>query len=473
MNTYEIKGIINNRKETYSNYKDIELNNNSNIKIDNNDKDDVNNVNLKTESLYENVSDINDTDKYIVNNNDNKINSNKFNKYTSNENVNYSEERLTENNNCLSDLQNNYNYSSQIQLDNLSLLNRSINDREYKSQSIKLQPKNDKENYKLINLKSNDINKNIQNISIKDLEINNNLSRENINNIINFKNMEKGKSLIQYQNIFTLRGNKIISFNLSQKKFMLISPKDMTNGIFNLYISKNTSPPLTLNASNGFYFLSGDYIFLYNIINNSINIVTKLLSYHKQGGFIYINDEIYSLSGKDCLLCEKYSIDKNINIKLPSVNFERINSGLCTINNEYLYIFFGKHGNNSIERLNLTIDYISMNAYFNNWEFFEINNFLENGDKMSLERFTLFLDDYNNVIIFGGKDSKGNANQDIYGLNIVNNEINAIGKIDTSALYIGQNIQLNESIFAIYDSRNGLHLFNKELDYHEIYNFNI
>ena len=114
-----------------------------------------------------------------------------------------------------------------------------------------------------------------------------------------------------------------------------------------------------------------------------------------------------------------------------------------------------------------------MNAYINNWEFFEINNFLENGDKMSLERFTLFLDDYNNVIIFGGNDSKGNANQDIYGLNIVNNEINAIGKIDTSALYIGQNIQLNESIFAIYDSRNGLHLFNKELDYHEIYNFNI
>ena len=156
------------------------------------------------------------------------------------------------------------------------------------------------------------------------------------------------------------------------------------------------------------------------------------MSYHKQGGFIYINDEIYSLSGKDCLLCEKYSIDKNINIKLPSVNFERINSGLCNINDEYLYIFFGKNGNNSIERLNLTIDYISMNDYINNWAFFEINSFLENGDKFSLERFTLFLDDYNNVIIIGGIDSKGNANLDIYGLNIINNEINAIGKIDTT-----------------------------------------
>ena len=81
-------------------------------------------------------------------------------------------------------MQNNYNYSSQIQLDNLSLLNRPINDKEYKSQYIKFQIKNDKENYKL--------NKNIQNISVKDLEINNNnLNKEKINNIINFKNMEK------------------------------------------------------------------------------------------------------------------------------------------------------------------------------------------------------------------------------------------------------------------------------------------
>ena len=65
INTDEIKDIINNKKETYSHYKDIELNNNSNNKIGNNDKDDMNNINLKIESLelYENVSDINDMDK--------------------------------------------------------------------------------------------------------------------------------------------------------------------------------------------------------------------------------------------------------------------------------------------------------------------------------------------------------------------------------------------------------------------------
>ena len=114
-----------------------------------------------------------------------------------------------------------------------------------------------------------------------------------------------------------------------------------------------------------------------------------------------------------------------------------------------------------------------MKEYINNWEYMQINSVMENGDKISLERFTLFLDDYNNVIIIGGNDSKGNVNQELYSINLENNEINSIGKIDTTALYIGQNIQLDDSNFAIYDSRNGLHFFNKELDYHEIYNFNI
>jgi hypothetical protein len=98
---------------------------------------------------------------------------------------------------------------------------------------------------------------------------------------------------------------------------------------------------------------------------------------------------------------------------------------------------------------------------------------MENGDKISFKRFTLFLDNYNNMIIFGDNDWKGNINTDIYGLNFDNNEIGVIGKIDTSALYIRHNIQIDDSIFAIYDSRNGLNFFNKEFDYHEIYNFNL
>ena len=383
---------------------------------------------------------------------------------------------MTEDNNSLSDLQNKFNYSSQMQMNKIDLLNNQeipINNNEYKSQSLPVQLKNDKNNF--LNIKTNNINNkfNNENISLKESEINDILNKENIHSNIDIKNIEKDQSLISYPNIYTLRGNKIINFNLFEKKFILINPKDNTKDVFNIYLSKNSSPPLTLNTPNGFFILLDDYIFGYNPINNTINFLTKLLSSHQEGGFIDINNEIYSISGKDCLLSEKYSFNKNKNIKLPSVNFARVNSGLCNINNDYLYIFFGNKCENSIERLNLSINYETMKEYINNWEHMQINSVMENGDKINLERFTLFLDDFNNVIILGGNDDKGNANQDIYGINLSNNEISAIGKIDTSALYIGQNNQLDESIFAIYDTRNGLHFFNKELDYHEIYNFNM
>ena len=492
INNNDINDILKNKKNIYLKYNDIELNNNKSNNNINDEKDEMNNINLKNESIENviNASDENNNDfnkfnssdndnRNNINNKENILNSERINIYNNNE-INYSEEikeKLTEDNNSLSDLQNKFNYSSQMQMNKIDLLNNqdiSINNNEYKSQSLPVQLKNDKNN--LLNVNNNINNKyklNNENIYLKESENHDLINNENINSNIDIKNIEKDQSLIPYPNIYTLRGNKIINFNLFEKKFILINPKDNTKDVFNIYLSKNTSPPLTLNTSNGFFILLNDYIFIYNPINNTINILTKLLSSHQEGGFIDINNEIYSISGKDCLLCEKYSYNNNKNIKLPSVNFARINSGLCNINNDYLYIFFGNKCENSIERLNLSINYETMKEYINNWEHMQINSVMENGDKINLERFTLFLDDYNNVIILGGNDNNGNANQDIYGLNLSNNEISAIGKIDTSALYIGQNIQLDESIFAIYDTRNGLHFFNKELDYHEIYNFNM
>ena len=501
----DIENII--ESDNNINYKNINDILNKKLNVDNNkinfdenyyrlnNDNDINNnenndINIKAESI-DNLINMSDKQNNIdtnENNNDNEqnlitedniMNSDKFNNFNNNENENFSEDikaELTDKEN-LSSLQNKFNYSSQMQNNKIDMLNNlemptSSND--YKSNSMGL-PKtinNDNNNILLSSKNNNNSNNNnYQSMSIKELEINDNLSEENSNNNINLKNSEKEQSLIPYPNIYTLKDNKIISFNLFEKKFILINPKDKTNGVFNNYISKISSPPLSLNTPEGFFILLENYIFHYNTIDNTINILTELLSSHQDGGFIYINNEIYSISGKDCLLCEKYSEGKNI--KLPSVNFPRINSGLCNINNDYLYIFFGNKCDNSIERLILSIDYESMKEYINNWEYMQINSVMENGDKISLERFTLFLDDYNNVIILGGNDNKGNVNQDIFGLNLANNEISVIGKIDTCALYIGQNIQLDESIFAIYDSRNGLHFFNKELDYHEIYNFNI
>ena len=277
----------------------------------------------------------------------------------------------------------------------------------------------------------------------------------------------------QIDKIYTFQGNNLISFDISEKKFMIINPKDNTQGIFYNYISKLTNPPLFLNTSRGLFFIIEDYIFHYNPQENNIYILNKLISSHNEGGFIYIYDEIYSLSGRDCLLCEKYSIENKANVRLPKVNYERINSGVYNVNDEYLYIFFGEKCDNSVERLDLSIDYESMQDYINNWEFIQIESIIDNIEKINLEKFILFLDDYNNIIIIGGCDKDGNSNQNIYGLNLTTNEISIIGKIDTCALYFGQNIQFDESNFAIYDSKNGLHFFNKELDYHEIFNYNL
>ena len=477
-NNDRINDNININENLYYHNKDY---NKYNDEVNNNEKSNYYNINLKTERSGDYL-DNNSEHNILFNNKDNSLsnednilNYDRIKNHHIKEYDNYSEdiqEKITQTNNeSLSNLQNTFNYSSHIQLQD-EIKNR-ISKKE-RTHSMTLPLKNPIHNLFNNNNSNIDIeiknNNNYKNFQQKKFEMNNYLSTNSNNNINNTVN---DQYLLPFPNLYTLKGNKIISFNLLDKKFLLINPNDNTNGIFNICVSRHSIPPLTLNTSDGFFILLDNYIFLYNKDKNSINILTTLLSFHQEGGFIYINKEIYTLSGKDCLLCEKYSINKRKNINLPSVNYPRINSGLININNEYLYIFFGNNCYNSIERLDLSIDYESMKEYINNWEYIQINSIMENINKISLERFTLFLDDYNNIIIFGGNDSRGNVNQEIYSINLENKEINAIGKIDTTSLYIGQNIQLEESIFAIYDSRNGLHFFNKELDYHEIYNFTI
>ena len=274
-----------------------------------------------------------------------------------------------------------------------------------------------------------------------------------------------------YNNIYNLKEGKIIGFNLIKKKFILINPIDKTESIYSSLISKNSFQPLTLNCPYGFFILISNFIFYYDETNNTIDILTKLISSHNNGCFISINQELYSISGKNCLECEKHSLKMNQNIKLPKVNYERVNSSLCNVNDEYLYILFGDKCGDSIERLNLKIEKEKSGG----WEGIKIYDLVDKkgGENLNLKNFCTFLDDYNNIIILGGCDDKDNNNEDIYCFNFANNEINIIGKIDTCALYLGQNIQLSNAIIAIYDANNGLHFFNKELDYHEIYNFNL
>ena len=471
--------------------------NNYGTNINNNSLESNNNEESNNSENQENINDINNKN---INKNDNKLieslnmDENNLLQYSNNDKDIYNLNNKNNNNiNLITDenLMNSFNtdkYKLTTEENDNIYINNSQNLKHNKimiTDKEKLSPEKDNFNNLSTQLNMNKLNffnnNNIDNLQSNDFHSktfpsslnNNNKYNNELSDSLENKNDINKEINLSYPNLYTIKDDKIINFNLIEKKFVLINPVDNTDGLYENYINKSSFTPLTLNTSLGFFILINDFIFYYDEINNTINILVKLISPHNNSNFIFIKEELYSISGKNCLTCEKYSLKKGRNIKLPSVNYSRVNAGLCNVNNEYLYVFFGEKCINSIERLNLSINYESMKDYVKNWECIQIYSLIENGKQIGLEKFTSYLDDYNNVIILGGNDEKGEQNQDIYGLNLENNEINIIGKIDTCALYSGQNIQLNDSIFAIYDMKNGLHFFNKELDYHEIYNFNI
>ena len=282
------------------------------------------------------------------------------------------------------------------------------------------------------------------------------------------------KSASNFDFIYSLVNNSdLICFNLKQKKFDIRKINDNTKGIYTSYISyyrQNKLQPLLLNTQKYFYILMQKYIFYYDSSLNCINILTKAFSNHLNGKFIQIENSLYLISGNKNTQCELYSLIIKENKLLPSTNYPRINSGVCNINDEYIYIFFGQFCQNSIERLNIK----NLN-YDEKWEIIQINEFNAiNDNNIYLNKFITFLDDYNNVIIFGGEDyNNEKSNKNIYGFNLYEKSLAIIGKIDSSAKYCNQYIKLDESIFAVFDENNGLHFFSKELDYHEIFNLNL
>ena len=282
------------------------------------------------------------------------------------------------------------------------------------------------------------------------------------------------KSTLNNEYIYSLINSDLICFNLKQKKFEIKKINDNTKGIYSSYISyyrQNKLKPLLLNTRKYFYILMQKYIFYFKSSSNNINILTKTFSSHLNGKFIQIENNLYLISGNNNTQCELYSLIMQQNKVLPSTNIPRINSGICNVNNEFIYLFFGQFCENSIERLNIK------NLNFDKkWEIIKIKeiNCNNNMNVIYLEKFITFLDDYNNIIIFGGEDyNNEKCNKNIFGFNLEDNSFSTIGKIDSSALYLNQYIKLDESIFSVFDENNGLHFFSKELDYHEIFNLNL
>ena len=275
-----------------------------------------------------------------------------------------------------------------------------------------------------------------------------------------------------YPNIYTLVGTKIIGFNLKKKKFMLIKQIDNTNNLFNDNIDilrKNNILPTTLNNSLGFIILLNNYLFIYSPVNNTLNLCAKISTNHWNGGFIGINNNLYIISGIDTTICELYSLDSKKIFNLPFVNYKRINCGICNVNNEYIYTLFGQNSDNSIERLNIMKNLEGEK----NWELIRLK--IEVGKNIylnNLKQFLAFYDD-DNIIILGGYYQVKNENQEILKLNISDNCLKKIGVINLKSLYSSQITFIDDELFTAYDINNSLHFFNKDLDQHLIFNFQI
>ena len=279
-----------------------------------------------------------------------------------------------------------------------------------------------------------------------------------------------------YNNIYTLVGEKIIGFNLLKKKFILINPIDKTDNIFNnnIKILKNYSIiPITLTNSLGFFILINNYIFFYASKNNTLNIISKLSSTHWNGGFISINNEnLYIISGIDTTGCEVFSLEEKKVNNLPNTNYIRVNSGICNVNNQYIYALFGKNSDNSIERLNIRYNH----QIGQKWELINIMNNYDNIYLNNLEQFLCFYNEDNIIILGGDNHSKkdGSINE-IIKFNIYDNSLKNIGFINLKSLYLNQITFIDDEFFFVYDKKNGLHFFNKDLEQqqHVIFNFQI
>ena len=233
----------------------------------------------------------------------------------------------------------------------------------------------------------------MRNILIEESEHKNNESNDSSRIIekkyeINFSD----EVIDEYQNLYTLIGTKLIGFNLCKKKFILINPKDISNGILEKNINilqKLNLFPNIINTNTGFFILLNNYIFIYSHIDNIIDVLTELKNNHWKGGFIYNDNNLYIISGVDTLKCEKYSFISKSVFKLAPVNCYRINSSCCGVN-EYIYTIFGKNSDNSIERLNIRNN--------KNWEIIKLKNiYVDN-----LQQFLSVNIDKENIIIFGG-----------------------------------------------------------------------
>ncbi len=179
---------------------------------------------------------------------------------------------------------------------------------------------------------------------------------------------------------------------------------------------------------------------------------------------------LYIISGEQTKTCEKIKLDlENFpSTPIASVNDLRINSGVCQINEEFIYVFYGEGSINSIERLNLSSQ--------DKWEMINANY----DGQIGLKNFTCFSFG-TNIVFFGGENSNGERSTAVYYFDATTNNIKLINvenineqgeMIGPSGLFTDMCIQIEEDLFSNFDIKGNLHVFNKLLGLYQVFKNN-
>ena len=263
------------------------------------------------------------------------------------------------------------------------------------------------------------------------------------------------------------KDKKIISFDLGSKKFNVIKPIDKTSTLKNNFwevILNNNYSINCLNTEYGLFIIINNLIFFYESSSNSIYLFSELNYSHNKCSSILIKNDIYIISGENTLKCEKCNLENGIISNVPNVNYEKSFCGLCNIGNNYLYTIFGYNC--------ICIEKLKLSSNYNNNISWEIVKYNYNEIKFTLQNLICLVDDYMNIIIFGGQDSQQNLNYNIYSFDIGYCEFSKKGKIDNSSLFNSLPLQITDNLFLAFDLNGNVHVYNREIDIHSVYEIN-
>ena len=370
--------------------------------------------------------------------------------------------------NELSILKKNYDRVNNILKEKeINEIKREIKEKEYKEENNSniyiennnSEKKNDEENNED---KNENINFNTESSNYIETKINTeNLMKSNLET-------ETIKKELNPNLIFSInKYKKIISFDLGSKKFNIIKPIDKTSTLKNNFwevILNNNYSINCLNTEYGLFIIINNLIFFYESSSNSIYLFSELNYSHNKCSSILIKNDIYIISGENTLKCEKCNLENGIISNVPNVNYEKSFCGLCNIGNNYLYTIFGYNC--------ICIEKLKLSSNYNNNISWEIVKYNYNEIKFTLQNFICFVDDYMNIVIFGGQDSQQNLNYNIYSFDIGYCEFSKKGKIDNSSLFNSLPLQITDNLFLAFDLNGNVHVYNREIDIHSVYEIN-